>query len=96
MSADLGPFLGAGFTLVCQRITFPTNTIVITLDAVIVIGKAEPFLGEATIHLINFDPDIRTTKFLGDDRRCAGIQEGIKNHVAGIRACENEFGDQLF
>ena len=47
--ADWGPFFGSGFTLVSQSIPFPKNGIVIALDGVSLVGKAEPFFGEAIV-----------------------------------------------
>ena len=58
--ADLGLFLGSGFTLVGQSIPFPKNGVVIALDGVILVGGGwlvlkirdnGPGMSEESVHL---------------------------------------------
>ncbi len=67
----------------------------IALDRLIALGEGEAFLGEQRIGLVELDAAIPAAEFLGHHRRGAAAEEGIEHHVAGMRAGEDQLGDEL-
>ena len=77
-------------------VPLPKDTLCITLDGLVLVGKQQTLSGKETIIKMKFDATIATSQLLGSHSRSATTQEGIENHISLTRRSKNKFGYEFF
>src|SRR5262249_26923575 len=82
--------------LIRQTVSFPEDTLGIPLYAGVGLGELEPFQRPAAIVSVELDAAIPAAKLLGNDGCRPAAKKRVEYHVTGMRACQNQFRDELF